>query len=85
MNEYIKTYGEPGERKVRTHIGHPGMDMTLCGLDAVGDDLVHDAPPEILPRGKKHRVTCEECQCIIEAVKDHLSSANKVITHSHKV
>ena len=76
MNEYVKTYGEPGAQKVRTHIGHPSMDMTLCGVDASGDELVHDAPPEYLPRGKKYRVTCEDCLQIIKVVKDHISSAN---------
>jgi hypothetical protein len=76
MNEYIKTFGEPGERKIRTHICSPGMDLTICGLDVVGDDMIHDKDPEILSRGKKHRVTCEDCLRIIDAVKDHLSPAN---------
>lgn len=70
--EYARTFGHPGERKIRTHIVADGMDMAMCGLDVVGDDLVHDAPPEMLPRGVKHRVTCEDCQQIIEAVKEHL-------------
>lgn len=81
MNEYIKTYGEPGERKVRIHIGSPGMDVAICGLDAVGDELVHNAPPEYLPFGKKYRVTCEHCQRIIEAVKDHIS-ANATMSYT---
>ncbi len=45
MNQYIKTYGDPGQRKIRTHIAFPVGDMTLCGTDASGDELVHDLPP----------------------------------------
>jgi hypothetical protein len=74
MNEYIKTFGEPGEPKIRTHILNPGMDVTICGLDAVGDDMIHDKPPESLPRGKRYRVTCEDCLNIIAAVRDHISA-----------
>ena len=59
MNEYVKSYGDPSDPKIRTHIGMPGGDMTICGLDAVGDDLVHAKPPE-------------DCQTIIAAVKDHI-------------
>lgn len=71
MNEYVRTYGEPGERKIRTHIVMPGMDMSICGLDVVGDDVVHDKDPECLPPGVRHRVTCEDCKKIIEAVLEH--------------
>lgn len=67
MNEYVKSYGEPGEPKIQIHILSPGMDMTICGLD-----LVHDKPPKILPKGKRHVVTCVYCLNVIEAVEDHL-------------
>lgn len=73
MTQYIKTYGEPGEPKIRIHIGHPTMDTTLCGVDASGDELVHHIPPEYLPKGQGYRVTCEDCLGIIAAVSDHLS------------
>ena len=72
MNEYVKSYGEPGEPKIQIHILSPGMDVTICGLDSIGDDLVHDKPPKILPKGKRHVVTCEHCLNVIEAVEDHL-------------
>lgn len=78
MTEYVKTFGEPGEPKIRTHIIHPGMDVTICGLDAVGDDLIHHKPPESLPRGKRYRVTCEVCLRIIAAVQDHISANAQV-------
>lgn len=45
-------------------------DFTLCGLDAVGDDLVHDKDPVILEGRPK--VTCEHCLDIIRIVKAHL-------------
>lgn len=82
MNEYYKTYGEPGESDVRTHIVHPGMDMAMCGMDIAGDELVHDKQPEGLPRGKKYRVTCLDCLRIIGAVQDHLASRDAPITDS---
>jgi len=73
---YTAKLTEIREPKIRTHILAPGMDLTICGTDAIGDDLAHDKPPDILPRGKRHRVTCEHCQRIIDAVKDHISSAD---------
>lgn len=73
MNEYVKTFGEPGETKIKIHIVNPGRDFTICGLDIAGDNMIHDKPPKSFPRREKHRVTCEDCLHIIEAVKDHLS------------
>jgi hypothetical protein len=73
MNEYIRTYGEPKQRKVRTHICYPGGDATICGTDIVGDTTVHQSPPVSLPFGRRYRVTCEHCRRIIDAVRDHLS------------
>jgi len=69
--EYVKTYGEPGEPKVRVHLQDSGQDMTICGLDSHGDDEVHDKDPETLSFGR-HVVNCEDCQRIIEAVKEHI-------------
>jgi hypothetical protein len=73
VNQYFKSYGEPGERDIRVHIINPGMDVGICGLDAVGDDMVHDKEPKLLPGGRKYKVTCEHCLRIISAVKDYLS------------
>lgn len=72
-NEYVRTYGNVGERKVEVHLGHPGMDCTLCGLDASRDELIHEEPPEYLPKGVVYDVTCQHCIDIINAVVEHTS------------
>lgn len=65
---YWRTYQNGGQT---THLDGIGDSYTLCGLDTAGDASVHDKEPEELPPGK-HRVTCEQCQQVIEIVKGHL-------------
>lgn len=63
---YFRTWNEGVKR---THL-RGISDMTLCGFDTSGDDLIHDRPPEALPDGK-HRITCEHCLTLMEIVDEH--------------
>jgi hypothetical protein len=58
---FIKTYTANG---VENHLPGKG-DYTLCGLDAVGDDLIHLRDPEA---NNDYRVTCPDCLEIIRIV-----------------
>ena len=70
METYYKTWNDG---KVRTHL--EGIsDLTLCGFDISGDDMIHDREPEQLPPGKRYRVTCPDCKMIIKTVQGHLLS-----------
>ncbi len=72
---YVRTFGEPGERKVRVHLSWRGGDVTMCGLDTAGDELIHDKPPEL--DADTTRVTCEHCQQIIALVRAHDRANNR--------
>lgn len=72
MRRYYRTW--PVEGGQQTHL-EGGGGYSLCGMDVDGDPLIHSKPPEELESGKKHRVTCSDCQMIIEIVKDHLKKS----------
>ena len=65
---YFRTWNN-GQRL--THLSSHS-DAAICGIDLVGDNIVHDRDPERL-EGTNHRVTCAECQLIIATVKAHLT------------
>lgn len=67
----IRTFGDVGEPKIRTHLQGIGDSYTLCGLDTAGDDEVHEKPPQCAPRGT--RITCEHCKDVIAIVRDYLA------------
>ena len=59
----------------KIHLYASGNDYTICGHDAVGDDMVHRKPPQDLQG--RHRVTCSQCLQIISDVKRYLNPPNK--------
>lgn len=65
---YYRTWND-GEQS--THLSSHG-DAAICGMDLIGDTVVHDRPPQVL-HGLNHRVTCSQCQSIISTVKAHLT------------
>jgi hypothetical protein len=74
MPAYWKTYrkNEEGGGSL-THIEGIGDSHTLCGFDIAGDDLVHRKPPECIKRPA--RLTCPDCNQIIDIVQRHLALA----------
>lgn len=67
--DYYRTYGDPSDHKVRTHLEGIGDSYTLCGLDTSGDEMVHAKQPERIDRPR--RITCEHCLQIMALVRAH--------------
>ena len=65
---YYRTWND-GEQS--THLSSHG-DSAICGMDLIGDPVVHDRPPLRL-NGSNHRVTCSQCQSVIATVRAHLT------------
>lgn len=58
----------------RVHLAGQNLadDLTLCGFDLAGDDLVHRKDPEEIPGSTAPRITCPDCKAIIATVRAHL-------------
>jgi len=67
MPDYILT---TTERKEELHLAGIA-DMTLCGLDISGDEVVHDPEPVIYSYSGYRKVTCKDCNRIIDIVNGH--------------
>ena len=72
MSEHIEYWKTWNEGKQSTHLARHGSDYTICGLDLIGDELVHDRPPESLSTLNKRRITCPHCLSLIETVMEHI-------------
>ena len=73
----METYYRTWNGGCTTHLGGIA-DYTLCGMDVVGDEELHDREPERLPGGRRYRVTCPECKMLIGIVRGHLKSNSPV-------
>lgn len=74
---FEKTDGRNFTNSTRTRIHlEGGVDSyTLCGMDIVGDSLIYAKDPKKLTGS--HRVTCEDCQHIIQIVNEYILNNKK--------
>jgi len=66
MNTYWKTTLN-GEEAI--HLAF-NSGTAVCGFDLVGDDTIHDVPPERM-NIHFHLITCLDCLAIMSAVNEH--------------
>ena len=71
--QFVRLWNKDDDKSF-IHLMASGMDYTICGHDAVGDDMIHRKPPKDL--FGRHRVTCPQCLSIIKDCRDYLKKAN---------
>jgi hypothetical protein len=72
--DFVRIWNVDDDGKAFVHLMASGRDHTICGHDAVGDDLVHGRPCEHLLG--KHRVTCVQCLGIISDVRKYIRASH---------